>query len=147
MSASRRSRAAILRSPKRCLGDTNSCALGLVSIPLRVPQSQYVLLEALCRITNQSLPEQLALLLADLVMPSVEAAVHEHQTTTDQPTPSTIESQLVPPLNRGEQLRPTPPRPVIPPSAKPPSGDSERLVLATDLTPKSPHANEFQALL
>ena len=63
----------------------------LVTISLRVPQSQYALLEALCKITHQTLPEQVALLLTDWVMPSVEATVHEHQKITDQPTPSTTE--------------------------------------------------------
>ena len=201
-----------------------------VTIPLRVPQSQYAFLDALCKITNQNLPEQVALLLTDWVMPSVEAALHEHQTTTDQPPSSTTEMpvkgpgskrainqivessvlhggqkgdlprqappavsaesagrqrvvnpavndptrtemsrsqqptnsvvanpsrppqapimppsavpQPIPPLNRGEPLPSTPPRPVIPPSARPSSGDAERSESAADSTSKTRGANE-----
>ena len=64
----------------------------LVVIQVRVSRSQHELLKTMAETMNQALPDLVALLLTDWVMPAVEEAVRDHEETTDQPTLSTREA-------------------------------------------------------
>ena len=179
----------------------------MVVIPVKVTHSQHDLLMTMAKGTNQALPELVALLLTDWVMPGVEEAIQDSQIPTgaiagaptaenpskerptnengnqkieapplaapvdpsarqpvanppvndppgsetprgQQPTnpnfsrppqvPTTPHSAvpLASPANRGEPLPPTS-RPVMPPSAKPSSGDAGWPESAADSSPKT----------
>ena len=82
---------------------------------------------------------------ADHAVPGVKQPPQERPPLAEAPQSlrqSPAVPQPIPPLNRSEPLPSTPPRPVIPPSARPSSGDAERSESAADSTSKTRGAND-----
>ena len=75
----------------------------LIAIPLKLPRSQYELLKVMAETMNQALPELVALLLTDYVMPAVEEAMQNRHATLEDPTPSNANA---PTVNHPSQKRP-----------------------------------------